>query len=176
MELNSANGIFHIWNELMTIIHSKKQWITVLVVFAILLGVRFYYIGQKRSMYIDEGLSISICNRNESGFWRNGYQYNHEYTGKELKEISLWDDASVRDALSDVYHLHQSNWDTPHTNFYYSLFRLWFTGVKTYNLKLARMPFECVIFCDLFLFHDAPYTALYRQLGHSGIMSSNRVY
>ncbi len=135
MELNSANGIFHIWNELMTIIHSKKQWITVLVVFAILLGVRFYYIGQKRSMYIDEGLSISICNRNESGFWRNGYQYNHEYTGKELKEISLWDDASVRDALSDVYHLHQSNWDTPHTNFYYSLFRLWFTGVKTYNLK-----------------------------------------
>ena len=31
--------------------------------------------------------------------------------------------------------MHQVNRDAPHSNFYYSLFRLWFTGVKTSNLN-----------------------------------------
>ena len=119
----------------MTISSSKSQWISILVIFAVLLGIRIYYIGQKKSMYVDEPLSISISNRNEYGFWSKNYELNHEYTAKELKDISLWDNASVKDALSDVYHMHQVNRDAPHSNFYYSLFRLWFTGVKTSNLN-----------------------------------------
>lgn len=86
-------------------------------------------------MHIDEALSISICNRNEYGFWGKLYEQNKEYTGKELKEISLFDDASIKDALSDVYHMHKFNNDPPHTNFYYSLLRLTFAGTKTSNLQ-----------------------------------------
>ncbi|SEW19136.1 hypothetical protein SAMN04487850_2025 [Prevotella aff. ruminicola Tc2-24] len=119
----------------MTICHSKSQWISILVIFVVLLGIRIYYIGQKKSMHADEAISISISNRNEYGFWSKNYELNHEYTAKELKDISLWDNASVKDALSDVYHMHQVNRDAPHSNFYYSLFRLWFTGVKTSNLN-----------------------------------------
>ena len=119
----------------MNICHSESQWVSILVIFVVLLGIRIYYISQKKSMYVDEPLSISISNRNEYGFWSKNYELYHEYTAKELKDISLWDNASVKDALSDVYHMHQVNRDAPHSNFYYSLFRLWFTGVKTSNLN-----------------------------------------
>ena len=119
----------------MNICHSESQWVSILVIFVVLLGIRIYYISQKKSMHADEAISISISNRNEYGFWSKNYELYHEYTAKELKNISLWDNASVKDALSDVYHMHQVNRDAPHSNFYYSLFRLWFTGVKTSNLN-----------------------------------------
>lgn len=132
---NSEAGIFHIRQELAAIRKSKYQFISILSVFVVLIGVRFFFISQKKSFYDDEGLSISICNRNEYGFWGKNYELNHEYKGKELKEISLWDNPSVLDSLRDVFHMHQYNRDTPHSNFYYSLLRLWFTGTKTGNLN-----------------------------------------
>ncbi len=126
--------LISIMKRYLAISQTKSQWISILIAFVVLLGVRIYYISQKESMHADEALSICISNRNEYGFWSKNYELNHEYTAKELKDMSLWDDASVRDALSDVYHMHQVNRDAPHSNFYYSLFRLWFTGVKTSNL------------------------------------------
>lgn len=131
---NSNSGIFRIKQELSIIKGRKVQLFPILAIFILLIGVRFFFISQKKSLHVDEGLSISICNRNEYGFWGKNYELNHEYNGKELKEISLWDNPSILDSLSDVFHMHQDNRDTPHTNFYYSLFRLWFTGTKTGNL------------------------------------------
>lgn len=132
---NSKVGIFHLKQELSSISKTKSQLFAIIAIFIVLIGVRFFYITQKKSLHVDEGLSISICNRNEYGFWGKNYELNHEYTGKELKEISLWDNPSILDSLSDVFHMHQYNRDTPHTNFYYSLFRLWFIGSKTGNIK-----------------------------------------
>ncbi len=131
---NSTEGIFGTRAELKNIRNSKLQFYSVFIIFALLFGIRLFYISQKKSFMVDEGLSISICNRNEYGFWGRNYELDHEYSGKELKEISLWDNSSASDALSDIFHMHQDNRDSPHTNFYYSLFRLWFTGVRTSNL------------------------------------------
>ncbi|MBO4738872.1 MAG: hypothetical protein J5606_04845 [Bacteroidales bacterium] len=131
----STNGIFGVRKELKSIRSSKKQIFAILGVLVILLSVRFFYISQKKSMHVDESLSISICNRNEYGFWGKNYEHGIEYIGKELKEMSLWDNSDVKDALSDVFHMHQTNRDLPHSNFYYTLLRLWFTGVKTSDLQ-----------------------------------------
>ena len=129
------DGIFHFRTELKSIKESKLQWMCILAVFVLLVSARLFYISQKKTMHVDEGMSIAICNRNEYGFWGKDYELYKEYTGKELKGISFFDNASVLDSLSDVFHMHQNNNDSPHTNFYYSALRLWFTGVKTCDLR-----------------------------------------
>lgn len=113
---------------------TRKSLICIFVCYIALTGLRLFYINQKKSFHIDEPLSISICNRNEYGFWGKIYESNKEFSVKEIKDISFFDDASVKDSLSDIYHLHLNNEDSPHTNFYYSFLRLWFTGKKTGNI------------------------------------------
>lgn len=114
---------------------SKGHGVELIALLVVLISLRCFYISQKKSLNLDEALSISICNRNEYGFWGKGYEIGREYTGKELKEISLWDNPDIKDSLADIFHMHQNNRDSPHTNFYYSIFRLWHTGVKTSDLR-----------------------------------------
>jgi hypothetical protein len=64
------------------------------------------------------------------------YELNKKYTGKEIKEISLCDNDSIRNVFGDIYRLWKDNRDSPHTNLYYSLFRLSLAGLKTGNIKL----------------------------------------
>ncbi|MBO7484674.1 MAG: hypothetical protein J6T84_01265 [Spirochaetaceae bacterium] len=131
----SDKSILNIRENIKHIVSSKKLGISIFFAFTILIGLRFFYISQKKSMHLDECLSISICNKNEYGFWGKSYELFHAYTGKELKDISLWDNSSIVDSLRDIFILHFDTRDPPHTNFYYTLLRLWFTGVKTSDLK-----------------------------------------
>ncbi len=131
----TQNDNIKIKDELKNIKNAKTLWMYLIIVFTILLGIRLFYISQKKSMHVDEGLSIAICNRNEYGFWGKNYELNHQYTGEELKNMSLWDNPDVTDAFADIFHMHQNNRDSPHTNLYYSFFRLWFTGDTNNNLN-----------------------------------------
>ncbi|MDY4210356.1 MAG: hypothetical protein SOX64_02940 [Treponema sp.] len=134
LDSKSSIKIFNCNSTFAGIKHNKTHGIELIILLISLITIRCFYISQKKSMHVDEGLTISICNRNEYGFWGKNYELDKQYTGKELKEISLFDNSSLKDSLSDVFHMHQDNRDSPHTNLYYSLFRLWFTGVKTANL------------------------------------------
>ena len=156
----AKNGIFNVKNELLNlnIKNAKLPFICIFSVFIILLGTRIFYISQKQSMHWDEVSSISICNRNEYGIWGKIYELEKVYSGKELKEITFWDNASVKDALNDVWQMHKFNNDTPHTNFYYSLLRLCFAGVKSGNLQyilwrgcLLNLLFFIISFWFMFL-------------------------
>ncbi|MDD5929181.1 MAG: hypothetical protein PUC37_05180 [Spirochaetales bacterium] len=113
---------------------TRKSLICIFVCYIALTGLRLFYINQKKSFHIDEPLSISICNRNEYGFWGKIFESNKEFSAKEIKEMAFFDNATIKDSLSDIYHLHLNNEDSPHTNFYYSFLRLWFTGKKTGNI------------------------------------------
>ncbi|MGN0739599.1 MAG: hypothetical protein ACI4LX_05450 [Treponema sp.] len=130
-------GIFKIRDDIKNILNSKTHGIELLLLFVVLIGVRCFYINAKKSMHIDEALSIGISNRNEYGFWGKLAELDgdKEYSGKELKDLSLWNDPSVKDSLDDVWNLYIDNKDSPHTNLYYSIYRLWFTGVKTNDLN-----------------------------------------
>ncbi len=164
----SIKGIFNIRNEIQSVLDSKKMLAGIIFVFFVLVGFRLFYINQKKSFHLDEILSIGISNRNEYGFWGKEYKRDYEYTIKELKDISFWDNSSLKDSLTDIFNLHQTTRDPPHTNFYYSIFRLWFTGVKTSNLKyiiwrgcILNLLFFAVSFFFMMLllkrFTDSPF-------------------
>jgi hypothetical protein len=103
--------------------------IVLIAVYALALGIRVYWFSQKEGLHVDEGLTVAIacCN----GFFSTyNYEYGKKYTGKELKEISLVDSSSLKDALADVRSLWKDNRDPPHTNLYYTFLRLSLVGIK----------------------------------------------
>jgi len=106
------------------------QLIILIVIYALALGIRVYWLSQKEGLHVDEGMTIAIACYNDF-ILRENYEYGKKYTGKELKEASLVSDASLKDALSDVRNLWKDNRDAPHTNLYYTFLRLSLVGLKT---------------------------------------------
>lgn len=102
----------------------------VLLVFILSAGIRIYYINQKQGLHHDEVMSIMI-----SRYSPQWHQKWNKCTGAELKKKCFWNDGSWQATINDIKKLHTDNRDRPHTNFYYSLLRLWFTGTSSYDLK-----------------------------------------
>ena len=112
-----------------------QQLFVLLVLFSVVLGIRIYWLSQKEGLHVDEGLSVTFACYNEY-MYESNYEFNRKYTGKEVKEISLCDNGSFRDALEDIYRLWKNNRDDPHTNLYYSFLRLSLAGLKTGDIRL----------------------------------------
>ena len=140
-------------------ISKKAQFILILlVIYSVTLGIRIFWLTQKNGFHVDEGLSLAISCYNEYISAKN-YEVSREYYGKEVREESLVSDASFKDAFSDIGKLWKNNRDSPHTNFYYSLFRLSLIGLKTGDMKLIifrggllNLIFFTVSFIFFFLF------------------------
>jgi hypothetical protein len=114
----------------------RKTRLLLLLVFLITIGIRLYWISQKEGLNVDEGLSITLASYNKYMLWSDNYESGRTYTGQELKSISLWENASLRNAVGDVYRLHlNNNGDAPHTSLYYSCLRLWFAGRITSDYR-----------------------------------------
>lgn len=113
----------------------KNKWLIIscIIVFIITLLLRLHFISQKQGIHGDEVFSINISNRNTYG-WMLYYPENRFYTGKELKNLSLFNDTSLKDTLSDIKQMHVKVNDPPHTNLYYSALRLWCNGFESTNL------------------------------------------
>jgi hypothetical protein len=105
-----------------------------LIVFAITFAVRLDSVNKKEGLYCDEVISILAANYTDYG-WKKFYDENVTYTGKQIKELTLWNKPSIADAFQDVKKLYVNNKDRPHTNLYYSCLRLWFAGVVTTDLR-----------------------------------------
>jgi len=106
------------------------QALILIAIYVFALGIRVYWLSQKEGLHVDEGLTIAIACYNDFMVSSN-YEYGKKYTGKELKEASLVSDASLKDALADVRNLWKDNRDPPHTNLFYTFFRLSLIGLKT---------------------------------------------
>jgi len=114
-----------------------KKWhqaLILIAVYALALGVRVYWLSQKDGLHVDEGLTVAYACYNDYIVAKN-YEYGKKYTGKELKEASLVNDAGLKDVLSDVRNLWKDNRDAPHTNLYYTFLRLSFIGAKTSDIS-----------------------------------------
>jgi hypothetical protein len=86
--------------------------------------------------------------------WIKDYDLDKEYTGKELKDISLCDDDTVKGAIKDIAYLWMSNKDIVHTNFYYSLLRTALIGLKTGEIKpiiIRGMILNLILFTISFI-------------------------
>ena len=110
-----------------------KYWYAYLLIFLLSAGIRFYKVTQKTTLYGDEALSVTICAYNDYG-WNKFFSDSTAYTGKEIRSALLFDNERITNALNDIRKLHLDTRDAPHTNFYYSLLRLWFAGDKTDNI------------------------------------------
>jgi len=106
------------------------QALILIAVYILALGIRVYWLSQKDGLHVDEGLTIAYACYNDYIIAKN-YEYGEKYTGKELKEASLVNDAGLKDALNDVRNLWKDNRDPPHTNLYYTFLRLSLIGLKT---------------------------------------------
>jgi hypothetical protein len=112
----------------------SRQFFILLIIYLLAFGVRIYWLTQKNGFHVDEGLSVVLSCYND--YMDNiNYKFNKEYLGKEVKEISLCDNDSIKNVFGDIYRLQKYNRDPSHTNLYYSLFRLSLAGLKTGNIK-----------------------------------------
>jgi len=109
------------------------QALILIAIYALALGIRIFWLSQKEGLHVDEGLTIAITCYNDYITSVN-YRYGKGYSGKEIKEASLISDASLEDALADIHRLWKDNRDPPHTNLYYSFFRLSLIGLKTTDI------------------------------------------
>jgi hypothetical protein len=105
-----------------------------LLLFSLAFGVRVYWLSQKEGLNVDEGLSVILSFYNDYG-WRRNYELNRAYTGQEIKQITLVDNASFRNMLGDIYRLWRDNRDSPHTNLYYSFLRVSLAGIITGDIQ-----------------------------------------
>jgi hypothetical protein len=113
----------------------KLHLVLILIaVYTLTLGIRVYWLSQKKGLHVDEGMTVAITCYNDYIVAKN-YDFGRQYTGKEIKEESLVSDAGLKKALGDIKSLWRDNRDPPHTNLFYSLFRLSLLGLKTGDIK-----------------------------------------
>jgi hypothetical protein len=102
--------------------------------FSVVLGIHIYWLSQKNGFHVDEGMTISLAFYNDY-FMTKNYDFDREYTGKEIKEESFINNSGFKETLLDIKRLWINNRDTPHTNLYYTLFRVSMMGLKTTDIK-----------------------------------------
>ncbi|WP_233715405.1 hypothetical protein [Helicobacter trogontum] len=98
------------------------------------LGIRIYFLEQKKDAHVDEILSIILAEYNQYG-WGKRFEENKVLSSDFTKQAILWNDSSIKGAFKDIYNLWKNNRDDPHTNLYYSLLRLWHIGHTDTNLQ-----------------------------------------
>jgi len=108
--------------------------IVLLAVFAVVFGIRVFWFTQKSGFHVDEGMTIALACYKDHIVHKN-YEYEREYTGKEIKESSLTGNETFKDMLADIKSLWKDNRDSPHTNLYYTLLRISLTGIKSADIK-----------------------------------------
>lgn len=105
-----------------------------LLILALACVLRLHYAQFKDVFHMDEILSITLAEYNEYG-WTKPFEGNKLYEAGQMQEAILWNDSTLSGALADVGRLWLDNRDSPHTNLYYSLLRLWHIGFSDTHLK-----------------------------------------
>jgi hypothetical protein len=90
-----------------------KKIITIpilVAIYLIALSIRIYWLTEKEGFNVDEGLSVTLACYNDY-MWSANYDFNRTYTGREIKEVSLCDNSSIKNVFGDIYRLWIDNRD-----------------------------------------------------------------
>ncbi len=119
-----------------------NMWRTIAVMAILVssLAIRFYGATQKEGMHIDEVASFSIAEC-DGAYYSPDVQIptNMDITGKELKSLFFFHDTRVKGVLHDLRYMWHNVYDYNHTNFYYSLLRIFFVGSDTTDISTIQM-------------------------------------
>ncbi|MBD1377185.1 hypothetical protein ID864_16335 [Erwinia aphidicola] len=97
-----------------------------LLIGVIALLLREFWLISRNGLHVDESLSFLL-----SAYKSIGYASSPDnifLTGNQLRELMWFHDSTWAGAIKDVASLWEFNRDTPHSNLYYSLLRMWFSG------------------------------------------------
>lgn len=125
-------------------------------------AVHYYFVLNKESVHIDESLSFLLSTYNDYGYTR-GFSEDATYSGDEIRKLMYSFSDTFDGIFDDIKKLRQTNRDLPHTNFYYSLLRLFLHGnpanmqnllycAGILNLCILICAFICVYFLSNKLF------------------------
>ena len=138
------------WNLNIKDKFNKESWLfnvlPVILVFILTLGIRIYWIHEKRSFFIDEMVSYTISTPNSldadgkifKGTWdllNYSSFYGKTYTKKEFLPYLIGVDGGLKTAVEDIKYLHKNTKDVSHPNLYFSILRLWDIGLKDLSYK-----------------------------------------
>ena len=114
--------------------------IAVMAILVSSLAIRFYWATQKEGMHIDEVASFGIAEC-DGAYYSPDVQIptNMDVTGKELKSLFFFHDARVKGVLHDLRYMWYNVYDYNHTNFYYSLLRIFFVGSNTTDVSAIML-------------------------------------
>lgn len=120
-------------------LNNQKRYSTyiLLSVLILFLLIREFWFANRQGLHIDESLSFILSAYKDYG-WTKVFGSLTELTGSQVRQLIWFSDDSIKGMLRDVYHLWQDNRDTPHSNLYYSLLRIWFTGINPEGNKIGR--------------------------------------
>lgn len=156
LEFSNSDGIkFKFFSSIKKLKINSYSLILFLVFLAISV-IRFYWITQKQSFHMDELYGISIFHYNEYGLWSGkNFEKFQAYTGKQIRDLILFDDGSLKDTFKDLIHLWIYNRDTAYNNLFLVLSRIWYTGLETSDFKTIfwrASLLNYVFFCFSFYF------------------------
>lgn len=83
-----------------------------------------YYFTLRGGLHLDESLSIILSSYSEYG-WTKVFS-NENLTGAQLRQLVWFGDTSTSETARVLLKLWIDNRDSPHSNLYYSILRLWF--------------------------------------------------
>ena len=140
----------------------KRNRILFFTILILSLCIRWYWAEQKEGMHVDEVATFSVSDTN--GAYPGSYEkIGGRHTGMELKQYFFIHDASLNDVFHDIKNMWHDVHDYNHTNFFYSIIRLFFIGNNTTDnksiqrrgilLNLIFYIIEFVIFLKLLLFY-----------------------
>lgn len=130
------------------------KYISLCLIFLLAIGVRVYKIQDKGGYFVDEYLTIQVSNYYSSTDPTPFMAEGEFRTGKELKQAFFGSDNSFSGVLSALHDLRIETHD-PHSNLYYSLFKIFLLGADSGNLdEVTKRAFalNLILFIIGFIF------------------------
>lgn len=119
-----------------------RRWYVAAVLAILVLSVmtRLYWASQKEGMHIDEVASFSVSEC-DGGYYSPDVQIptNMDISGKDLKSLFFIHDASADGVVRDLRSMWHNVYDYNHTNFYYSILRIFFLGCDSTDVSTIIM-------------------------------------
>lgn len=151
--------------KIVSVISRIPLCLWVLLIFAVAVGARVYWLQQKESLFGDEVMSLTFASNNTRGTGKN-VVFGKAYTAKEIRNILFSNTSHPEEFWGDLANLRMRNSDPPHTNLYYSLLRIAVIGAD----RADEINFRSLLFrgfvLNMILFTGSffVWTVLFKRL------------
>ncbi len=152
----------NISKKIWELIKENKFYICLAVIFIIALSLRLYAIHNKTTLTFDDPSSYVVITQNN--YFRNytfkynwsdlRFEYSRNYTAYEMKKALFECRSDLKSIWEDLVSLHFFTIDRQHPNLYYSILRIWSSGVDFSSQKdiILRGCYLNLIFFPLTFF------------------------